>query len=35
MPRLVPCLRVGGLTPITTIDYPDRLAAVIFCQGCP
>ncbi len=40
MPRPVPAgslssLRVGGLTPITTIDYPDRLAAVIFCQGCP
>lgn len=28
-------LRIGGLTPLTTIDYPDRLAAVIFCQGCP
>lgn len=28
-------LQVGGLTPITTIDYPDHLAAVIFCQGCP
>ncbi len=30
-----PGLRVGGYTPITTIDYPGRLAAVIFCQGCP
>jgi len=28
-------LVVGGLTPFTTIDFPDRLAAVIFCQGCP
>jgi pyruvate formate lyase activating enzyme len=28
-------LQVGGLTPMTTIDYPDHLAAVIFCQGCP
>ncbi len=28
-------LRVGGLTPLTTIDYPGRLAAVVFCQGCP
>ncbi len=28
-------LRVGGLTPLTTIDYPDHLAAVVFCQGCP
>ncbi len=28
-------LVVGGLTPFTTIDFPDRLAAVVFCQGCP
>jgi pyruvate formate lyase activating enzyme len=28
-------LRVGGLTPLTTIDYPGELAAVIYCQGCP
>lgn len=28
-------LTVGGLVPMTTVDYPDRLAAVIFCQGCP
>ena len=28
-------LRVGGLTPLTTIDYPGQLAAVIYCQGCP
>jgi pyruvate formate lyase activating enzyme len=28
-------LRVGGLTPFTTIDYPGALAAVIYCQGCP
>lgn len=27
-------LRVGGLTPLSASDYPDRLAAVIFCQGC-
>jgi pyruvate formate lyase activating enzyme len=26
---------VAGLTPFTTIDYPGRLAAVIFSQGCP
>jgi len=26
---------VGGLTPLTTIDYPGELAAVIFLQGCP
>ena len=26
---------VGGVTPLTTIDYPGELAAVIFLQGCP
>ena len=28
-------LRVGGLLPLTTVDFPGRLAAVVFCQGCP
>lgn len=28
-------LRVGGLQPFTTLDYPGQLAAVVFCQGCP
>lgn len=28
-------LVVGGLTPFTTLDVPGRLAAVVFCQGCP
>jgi pyruvate formate lyase activating enzyme len=28
-------LNIGGLTPLTTIDFPGRLAAVLFCQGCP
>lgn len=28
-------LRLGGLTPLSTIDYPGELAAVVFCQGCP
>lgn len=28
-------LLVGGLTRLSTVDFPDRLAAVIFCQGCP
>jgi pyruvate formate lyase activating enzyme len=28
-------LKVGGLQPLTTLDYPDHLAAVVFCQGCP
>ena len=26
---------VGGVTPFTTIDYPDHLATVLFLQGCP
>lgn len=30
-----PTLRVGGLVPLTTTDFPGRLAAVVFCQGCP
>lgn len=29
------CIRVGGVTPFTTIDFPGRLAAVVWCQGCP
>lgn len=28
-------LRIGGFTPFTTLDFPGRLAAVVFCQGCP
>jgi pyruvate formate lyase activating enzyme len=28
-------LRVGGLTPLSTLDFPGELAAVVFCQGCP
>lgn len=28
-------LRIGGLTPFTTIDFPGRIAAVVFVQGCP
>lgn len=28
-------LQVGGITPLTSIDFPGELAAVIFCQGCP
>ena len=30
-----PDIRIGGLTPLTSIDFPGELAAVIFCQGCP
>lgn len=28
-------LRIGGLTPLTTLDFPGELAAVLYCQGCP
>ncbi len=28
-------LQIGGFTPLTTLDFPGELAAVIFCQGCP
>jgi pyruvate formate lyase activating enzyme len=28
-------LRIAGLTPLSTTDYPDCLSAVVFCQGCP
>lgn len=28
-------LRVGGLTPLSTTDWPGMLAGVVFCQGCP
>jgi pyruvate formate lyase activating enzyme len=28
-------LRIGGFTPLTSIDFPGELAAVVFCQGCP
>lgn len=28
-------LQLGGITPLSTVDYPGELAAVVFCQGCP
>ena len=28
-------LAVGGFVPFTTVDYPGKLSAVVFCQGCP
>lgn len=27
-------LRVGGLTRLSASDYPDKLSAVVYCQGC-
>ena len=26
---------IGGVEPFTTVDFPGRLAAVLFCLGCP
>ncbi len=28
-------IRLAGVTPFTTIDFPGELAAVLFLQGCP
>jgi len=28
-------LRIGGLTRLSTLDYPGELSAVVYCQGCP
>ena len=28
-------IRVGGFQPFSATDYPGKLAAVVFCQGCP
>ncbi len=28
-------LRIGGITPMSTVDWPGQLAAVVFLQGCP
>lgn len=28
-------LKVGGFVPLSTADWPGRLASVVFCQGCP
>ncbi len=28
-------LKLGGLTPLSLTDFPGRLSAVLFCQGCP
>jgi len=30
-----PKIMVGGLTRLTTVDFPGYLAAIIFTQGCP
>ncbi|PWD50177.1 anaerobic ribonucleoside-triphosphate reductase activating protein [Serinibacter arcticus] len=28
-------LRIAGLVPLSTVDWPDRLVATVFLQGCP
>lgn len=28
-------LRIGGLTRLSTCDWPGELVATVFCQGCP
>ena len=28
-------LQIAGLVPMSTVDWPGRLAATVFCQGCP
>ncbi len=28
-------LKIGGIVPFSTSDYPGKLAAVVFVQGCP
>jgi len=33
--RAVRQLKVGGVTPFSATDYPGKLAAVVFVQGCP
>jgi pyruvate formate lyase activating enzyme len=29
-----PALRIAGLTPLTTIDFPGRIAAIVWLRGC-
>lgn len=31
---VTPDVLVGGFTPFSTIDFPDRLSAIVFLQGC-
>jgi anaerobic ribonucleoside-triphosphate reductase activating protein len=34
MQQSVTNIKVSGLTPLTTIDYPDHLSCVVYTQGC-
>lgn len=35
MPAPPEPLQISGRVAFSTVDYPDRLSAVLFCQGCP
>lgn len=28
-------LRIAGLVPLSSVDWPEHLVATVFCQGCP
>lgn len=30
-----PGLQIAGLVPMSSVDWPGRLVATVFCQGCP
>lgn len=34
-PEAAQALQLGGYTPLSTTDWPGKLAAVVFLQGCP
>ena len=33
--KLIMSISIGGVESFTTVDFPHRLAAVLFCRGCP
>ena len=33
--KSAPALKVGGISPFSATDFPGKLAAVLFVQGCP
>lgn len=35
MPNVICEVPVAGIQPMTTIDFPGKIAAVLFTQGCP
>lgn len=34
-PAVAGDLEIAGLTPLSSVDWPGRLSATVFCQGCP